>query len=395
MFEINGKYTKATVYTDNIEEHAVAQILEVCNQEFTKDCKVAIMPDVHYGKDCTIGTSMEIKDKVVPGLVGLDIGCGIFCVRLKEKKIDFEILDETIRKYVPFGRELNDEYHSFASRIDMDKMICKKGFNEDKAKKGIGTLGGGNHFIEVNKDDEDNLYLVIHTGSRLFGKQVAEYYHKLAVKTMTDTRGIKTSLIEKLLREGRKLEINKELKKIKKPNIIEHLAYLEGDNLKDYLHDIDIVQRYSTENRHAIADIIISKMNLTVDEEFTTIHNYIDTEYKILRKGAISAKLNEKVIIPINMRDGSIIAIGKGNPDWNYSAPHGAGRLFSRRDAKEMLSLDEFKDTMEGIWSTSVSEATLDESPMAYKPIDEIINNVKDTIDIVSVIKPVYNFKAN
>lgn len=252
-----------------------------------------------------------------------------------------------------------------------------------------------NHFIEVNKDELDNLYLVIHTGSRYLGKQIAEYYQNIAIKSLTDMSDKKKKLIAKLKAEGRSKDIQSELKKIEKPKIATHLAYLEGENLKNYLHDIDIAQRYSTENRHAIADTIITNMGLTVDESFTTIHNYIDLKYSILRKGAISAQLGEKVIIPINMRDGSIIAIGKGNPEWNYSAPHGAGRILSRGKAKEQLSLNEFKNTMSEVWSTSVCESTLDESPMAYKSIDDIINNVQDTIEIKAIIKPVYNFKAN
>lgn len=395
MLELKGKYSTAKVYTNVIEETAIGQIIEVCNQEFTNGCKIAIMPDVHAGKGCTIGTTMEIKDKVVPNLVGVDIGCGMLCIKLKDKDIDFQALDDIIRKHVPYGMNIRNHPHKFISNVNLEDLKCKKVINMDRAEKSLGSLGGGNHFIEVNKDEFDNLYLVIHTGSRNLGKQIAEYYQDIAINSLTDTTDKKKELIAKLKAEGRSQDIQSELKKIEKPKIATHLAYLEGENLENYLHDIDIAQRYSTENRHAIADTIITTMGLTIDESFTTIHNYIDLKYSILRKGAISAQLGEKVIIPINMRDGSIIAIGKGNPEWNYSAPHGAGRILSRGKAKEQLSIDEFKNTMSNVWSTSVCESTLDESPMAYKPIDDILNNVQDTIDIQTILKPVYNFKAN
>lgn len=395
MFELNGKYTKAVVYTDNIEQEAISQIIEVCNQDFTKGCRIAIMPDVHAGKGCTIGTTIEIKDKVVPNLVGVDIGCGMLCVKLIDKEIDFQELDDTIRKFVPYGMRVRETPHKYIQKVNLEDLKCKKFINIDRASKSLGTLGGGNHFIEVNKDADGNIYLVIHTGSRYLGKQVAEYYQNIAIKSLTDLREDKQALISKLKKEGREKDIEAELKNIEKPKIATHLAYLEGQNLRDYLHDIDIVQKYSTENRNAIADTIISNMGLKVQESFTTIHNYIDLNYSILRKGAISAQLNEKVIIPINMRDGSIIAVGKGNPQWNYSAPHGAGRVMSRRKAKELLSLDDFKKTMSNVWTTSVSESTLDESPEVYKPINDIISNIYDTVEIKTIIKPIYNFKAD
>lgn len=395
MFNINGKYSKAVIYTDNVEKEAISQITEICNQEFAKGCKIAIMPDVHAGKGCTIGTAMEVKDKVVPNLVGVDIGCGMLCVKLKDKEVDYQKLDNTIRNLVPYGTGVREIPHSYNERINLEELKCKNFVNIDRANKSLGSLGGGNHFIELNKDDDNNLYLVVHTGSRYLGKQVAEYYQNLAINSLTDIKYEKQALISKLKEEGREKEIQVELNKLKKPKIAEHLAYLEGNNLKNYLHDIDIVQRYSTENRKAIADTIIANMGLTIDESFTTIHNYIDTKNSILRKGAISAQLGEKVIIPINMRDGSIIAMGKGNPDWNYSAPHGAGRILSRRKAKEKLSLEEFKNQMSDVWSTSVCDSTLDESPMAYKPIEDIINNIGETVEIIKMLKPVYNFKAN
>lgn len=395
MFKVNGKYGEATIFTDNVEQEAIAQIVEVCNQEFVKDCKIAIMPDVHAGKGCTIGTTIEINDKVVPNLVGVDLGCGMLCVKLKEKKIDFEKLDSTIRKFVPYGMNIREIPHRFISNVNLDDLKCKHHISLDRAEKSLGSLGSGNHFIELNKDDDGNIYLVIHTGSRYLGKQVAEYYQDIAIKTLSDNRQEKNEIIARLKAEGRTKEIQTELQKIKPIKIPTHLAYLEGDNLKNYLHDIDIVQKYSTENRRAIAETIISNMRLTVVDEFTTIHNYIDLKYNILRKGSISAQLGEKVIIPINMRDGSIIAVGKGNPDWNYSAPHGAGRLLSRSKAKEQILFEDFKNTMKDVWSTSVCIETLDESPMAYKPINDILDNIGDTVDVISVIKPIYNFKAN
>lgn len=395
MIELKGKYTNASVYTDNIEQQAISQIIEMCNQEFTKGCKVAIMPDVHAGKGCTIGTTMEIKDKVVPNIVGVDLGCGMLCVKLKDKTIDFKKLDDVIRKFVPHGMNVRNTPHSFISRVNLNDLKCINNINLDRANKSLGTLGGGNHFIEINEDEVGDLYLVIHTGSRYLGKQIAEHYQDLAIRTLQDNRVDKQTLIEKLKKEDRVKDIQSELAKVKDVKIPSHLAYLEGDNLKNYLHDIDIAQKYSTENRHAIADTIISKMELTVDDSFTTIHNYIDLDNNILRKGAISAQLGEKVIIPINMRDGSIIAIGKGNSEWNCSAPHGAGRILSRSKAKELVSFDEFKNSMKDVWSTSVCESTIDESPMAYKPVDEIINNIQDTAEIISIIKPLYNFKSN
>lgn len=395
MIELKGKYTNASVYTDNIEQQAISQIIEMCNQEFTKGCKVAIMPDVHAGKGCTIGTTMEIKDKVVPNIVGVDLGCGMLCVKLKDKTIDFKKLDDVIRKFVPHGMNVRNTPHSFISRVNLNDLKCINNINLDRANKSLGTLGGGNHFIEINEDEVGDLYLVIHTGSRYLGKQIAEHYQDLAIRTLQDNRVDKQTLIEKLKKEDRVKDIQSELAKVKGVKIPSHLAYLEGDNLKNYLHDIDIAQKYSTENRHAIADTIISKMELTVDDSFTTIHNYIDLDNNILRKGAISAQLGEKVIIPINMRDGSIIAIGKGNSEWNCSAPHGAGRILSRSKAKELVSFDEFKNSMKDVWSTSVCESTIDESPMAYKPVDEIINNIQDTAEIISIIKPLYNFKSN
>lgn len=394
MIELKGKYNTAKVFTNNVEQRAISQIIDLCNQEFSKGSKIRIMPDTHAGAGCTIGTTMTITDKIVPNLVGVDIGCGMYCVKLKEKEIDFELLDKVIRNYIPSGQNIRESKHNKSKDIQIEKLKCFNHINYDINIKSIGTLGGGNHFIEIDRDNNDNLYLVIHSGSRYLGKQVAEYYQELGYKKLTDNRMTKEQLINKLKNEGREKEIQKELKKLPNIKINKQLAYVEGVNLVDYLHDMKITQEYAKINRVVIAEEILKNTGLTIDESFTTIHNYIDIENKILRKGAISADLGEKVIIPINMRDGSIIAIGKGNEDWNKSAPHGAGRLMSRSKAKEFVTLEEFKDSMNGIWTTSVNEHTIDESPMVYKSLDEIIDNVKDAVEIIDIIKPLYNFKA-
>lgn len=397
MFDLNGKYATARIFTDNIENEAISQIYELCNQEFVDGCKVRIMPDVHAGKGCTIGTTMEIKDKVVPNLVGVDISCGILCIKLKEKEIDFQQLDDIIRKYIPSGMNIRDKAidSSEIRKIGLQKLKCINNINMDRAEKSLGSTGGGNHFIEIDIDEEQNLYLVIHSGSRYLGKQVAEYYQKIATNDLTHNTKEKIALIEKLKNEGREKEIEYALKVFDKPKIPSYLAYLEGIHLKNYLYDVGIIQKYAHINRKTIANEIITRMGLTIEEEFTTCHNYIDLDNMILRKGAISAQKGEKLIIPINMRDGSIIGIGKGNPDWNYSAPHGAGRIMSRSKAKELVSLEEFKKSMSGVWTTSVCQSTIDESPMVYKPIEEIIENIKDTVTVEKIVKPVYNFKAN
>ena len=397
MFDLNGKYATARIFTDNIENEAISQIYELCNQEFTKDCKVRIMPDVHAGKGCTIGTTMEIKDKVVPNLVGVDISCGVLCIKLKEKEIDFKKLDEVIRKYVPSGMNVREKAidNSEIRKIGLQKLKCINHINMDRAEKSLGTLGGGNHYEEIDVDEDKNLYLVIHSGSRYLGKQVAEYYQQMAINDLTNNTKEKIALIQKLKNESREKEIECALKMFDKPKIPSHLAYLEGIHLKNYLHDVGIIQKYAHINRKTMANEIITRMGLTIEEEFTTCHNYIDLDHMILRKGAISAQKGEKLIIPINMKDGAIIGIGKGNPDWNYSAPHGAGRIMSRSKAKELVSLEEFEKSMNGIWTTSVCQSTIDESPMVYKPIKEIVENIKDTVTIEKIIKPIYNFKAN
>lgn len=394
MIEIKGRYNIAKVFTDNIEESAISQITELCNQEAFKDSKIRIMPDCHSGAGCTIGTTMTIQDKIVPNLVGVDIGCGMLCVELREKEINLIKLDEIINNYIPSGFNIRETQHKFIKYINLDELKCKPFINLDRAKLSLGTLGGGNHFIEVNKGKSSNLYLVIHSGSRYLGKQVAEHYQNIAIKKLSNNNE-RENIINELKSQGREKEIQKALENFKPLKIKKDLAYLQGEDFDNYIHDMKIVQEYAYINRQAIANDIIDSINLHGDGFFETVHNYIDIKNMILRKGSISAKEHEKVIIPINMRDGSIIAIGKGNEDWNFSAPHGAGRLFSRSSAKELISLDEFRESMKDIYSTSVNESTLDESPMAYKPIDEIINNIQETVKIIDIIKPIYNFKAH
>ncbi|PEW81479.1 RNA-splicing ligase RtcB [Bacillus cereus] len=395
MLKLQGKYNEAKVFTNNVDETATGQIIDLCNQEFVKDSQIRIMPDTHAGAGCTIGTTMTIQDKIVPNLVGVDIGCGmeVAVINKKKEEINFDCLDETIRKFVPSGFRIRDKEHRFSKMIDFDSV--KAPYTLQRAQKSIGTLGGGNHFIELNEDDKGNVYIVIHSGSRNLGKQIAEYYQNFAYEQCIDVTSMKDEIIKRLTEEGRAKEIQETLRGIQKPKIRKELAYLEGQGFKDYMNDMNIAQKYAALNRKAMIDEIVTKMDWKVTDQFTTIHNYIDIENMILRKGAISAQKDERVIIPINMRDGSIIAFGKGNPDWNFSGPHGAGRIMSRKKAKELLSLEEFQNTMTEVWTTSVVESTIDEAPMVYKPMDEIIENTKETIDIKHIIKPLYNFKAN
>jgi len=395
MLKLQGKYNEAKVFTNNVDETATGQIIDLCNQEFVKDSQIRIMPDTHAGAGCTIGTTMTIQDKIVPNLVGVDIGCGmeVAVINKKKEEINFDCLDETIRKFVPSGFRIRDKEHRFSKMIDFDSV--KAPYTLQRAQKSIGTLGGGNHFIELNEDEKGNVYIVIHSGSRNLGKQIAEYYQNFAYEQCIDVTSMKDEIIKRLTEEGRAKEIQETLRGIQKPKIRKELAYLEGQGFKDYMNDMNIAQKYAALNRKAMMDEIVTKMDWKITDQFTTIHNYIDIENMILRKGAISAQKDERVIIPINMRDGSIIAFGKGNPDWNFSGPHGAGRIMSRKKAKESLRLEEFQNTMTEVWTTSVVESTIDEAPMVYKPMDEIIENTKETIDIKHIIKPLYNFKAN
>lgn len=405
MIELNGKYNSARVYTDKLEPEVVSQVIELCNQEFCKGSKIAIMPDTHAGKGCVIGFTANLGDKVIPNIVGVDIGCGMTTVELGKIDIDLKKTDEVIHKYIPSGMEVHE------GRIirfpKLQELYCYRDLKDTKRiERSIGTLGGGNHFIELDIDDEGNLYLVIHSGSRNLGKQVAEYYQDLAVDLCSgkaDYYEQREKIIDEYKKEGKKQLIQGALNELKQkyatclPSYPKDLCFLTGVYRERYLHDMSICQEYAAMNRATMASIILGKLLVKKLEDFNcfdTVHNYINFKDNIIRKGSISAYEGEKVIIPVNMRDGSILAVGKGNPDWNYSAPHGAGRIMSRSKARENLTLEEYKKSMEGIFTTSVNESTLDEAPMAYKPIDEIINNIQDTVEILKIIKPVYNFKA-
>lgn len=397
--KVKGKYNKAIIFTSVVEEKSIEQIKTICDMEIFKHSKIRVMPDVHAGAGCTIGTTMTLKNAVVPNMVGVDIGCGMETIALEEKEIDFEKLDNLIREKIPYGREIRKKTHPFARGINVHDLRCGNKINKlEKASLAIGSLGGGNHFIEIDKDDEGNLYLVIHSGSRHLGKQVAEYYQERAYKRLKqiDREGVE-KVVAELKAQCKQKEIENILKELKNNDgpISKDLAYCTGDLFDDYIHDMGIMQKYADLNRKAMADEIISGMNLHVKESFTTIHNYIDIENMILRKGAVSAKRNEKLLIPINMKDGSLICIGKGNRRWNKSAPHGAGRLYSRSDAFKQFNIEEFKKQMEGIYSTTVNEHTIDESPMAYKNMKDIVDNIGPTAKIIEVIKPIYNFKAD
>lgn len=368
MIEIKGSENTAKVFSDKLEPAAEGQIRAICNMQIFRDSKIRIMPDVHAGKGCTIGTTMTITGYVVPNMVGVDIGCGMLCVKLKEKRIDLPKLDSCIRQNVPSGFSVRGSLHRSHSRIDLEELKCYASIDTRRSKESLGTLGGGNHFIEIDKDDEGTLYLVIHTGSRNPGLRVAEHYQKAAY----DALG------------GRK-----------QTDVPYELAYLTGSGREAYLADMGVMQRFASLNREIIKEVILSGMKLHEEESFSTIHNYIDLENRILRKGAVSAKAGETLLIPMNMRDGSLICTGLGNPDWNCSAPHGAGRLMSRRDAENSFTVSAFKKSMEGIYTSCVSRDTLDEAPFVYKPMEEILQNIGETVKVERIIKPVYNFKAS
>ncbi len=368
MMEINGAFANAIVYTDEIESSAIGQIQALCDQPFAAGSKIRIMPDVHTGKGCTIGTTMTVGEYVVPNLVGVDIGCGMDIVLLKEKRINLPTLDSFISRNIPHGRDVREKPHRNSERIDLSELECFGSIDTRRALESIGTLGGGNHFIEVDRDEEDNLYLVIHTGSRNLGLQVAEYYQKLAYESVG----------------GRSQN-----------EIPFELAYLSGEDRDRYLHDMAIMQRYAALNRQTIRDCILDAMKLHEEDFFTTVHNYIDLEHGILRKGAVSAREGERLLIPLNMRDGALICVGLGNDDWNQSAPHGAGRLFSRTQAESSFTLSAFKKSMAGIYTSTVSQDTLDECPMAYKDPQTIISAISDTVRIEKQIRPIYSFKSS
>ena len=402
------------IFTDNIEQEAIDQINTLLEQPAFADCKVRIMPDVHAGAGCVIGFTADLGDKVIPNIVGVDIGCGMLTAELGRidgsdnsivdyvTDIDYEKLDNVIRTCIPSGRNVHEEVKDVF--LELKKLRCySKLKNVDWLERSMGTLGGGNHFIEIDEGFEGRKYLVIHTGSRNLGKQVADYYQNLAIESMIGKDKLASEqdkLIAEYKEQGRSSEIQDAIKELrntwrnKNNDIPKELCYLTGKYRDDYIYDMKICQRFAKQNRLMIALKIMLRMGWCAIDLFETVHNYID-DSNMIRKGAISAKNGEKVLIPINMRDGSLLCVGKGNEDWNCSAPHGAGRIMSRNKARESISMESFRESMEGIYTTSVCESTIDESPMAYKPMDEIIENIKDTVDISEIIKPVYNFKAS
>ena len=398
MIELKGTYNEAKIFTDHADESSIAQVRVLLEQEFVSGSRIRLMPDIHAGAGCTIGTTMTITDKIVPNLVGVDIGCGMETALLKEKHIELQKLDKIIYEKIPSGFEIREKTHPYFDEIDLTQLYCYKHINPARAEKSLGTLGGGNHFIEADKDEDGNLYLVVHSGSRHLGLEVAQYYQEEGWKALNGTakKDIKL-LIADLKAQGREQEIQAAIEARKstvKTDVPRTLAYVTGDLFGQYIHDMKIIQKYAVLNRQAMMREIVKGMKLHVKEQFTTVHNYIDTDAMILRKGAVSAKKGEKLLIPVNMRDGSLICLGKGNEDWNQSAPHGAGRLMSRSAARQAFTVSEFKKQMSGVYTTSVNKGTLDECPMAYKGMEEIVANIADTAEIDKIIRPVYNFKA-
>ena len=399
--EIKGKVNTAICYARVVEDEAIEQIRRMCDYIITEGSRIRIMPDVHAGKGCTIGTTMTINDKAVPNIVGVDIGCGMYTVKLGNIDIDFEKVDEAAH-YIPSGMDVWDGRQE---RFDLTKLKCYRYLRDSRRlERSLGTLGGGNHFIEIDETSDGCKYLIVHSGSRNLGKQVAQYYQRLATNLdrVYDTYLEKRDEIIRTYKEqGRKSEIQTALKDLhwqvyeSETSMPDDLCYVSGKYLEEYLYDVEICQNFAKRNRELMAEIILERIGMTSLEAFHTIHNYIDVDEMILRKGAIAAHNGEKVLIPINMRDGSVLAVGKGNPEWNYSAPHGAGRLMSRTAAKNNLSLDEYKEMMRGVYSTSINESTLDEAPMAYKRLEDIIDVIKESVDIIEVMKPIYNFKAS
>lgn len=425
MFEIKGKVNTAICYGTNVEQDAIDQIRRMCNYPMTEGSQIRIMPDVHFGKGCTIGTTMTVKDKVVPNVVGVDIGCGMYTLPLGKGDIDFEKLDAAAH-YIPSGK---NTWEGRQEKFDLTELRCYRLLkNTKRLERSLGTLGGGNHFIEVDQTEDGRNYLVIHSGSRNLGKQVADLYQQLAVdldKGKEEYFQKRDVLIKEYKEQGRASEIQSALKELywdkKETTMPSDLCYLYGIYLEDYLHDVEICQRFARRNRELMAEILMERSGIKVEAGldaagldatwidaagigdpaagtapgFHTIHNYIDTDEMILRKGAIAAHEDEIVLIPINMRDGSILARGRGSKEWNYSAPHGAGRIMSRAQAKRTLDMEEYQETMKGIYTTCINQRTLDEAPMAYKSMDEIISVIAESVDIIEIMKPIYNFKAS
>ena len=404
---IKGDFNEAEVFTENIDKETISQIKQLLDQEFVKNSNIRVMPDCHKGAGCVIGTTMTIKDKIVPNLVGVDIGCGVLCVELGDIDLNLDKIDDFIKNNIPHGFNINNkavvDYIDEILKIRCINNIKKK---PEEFNRALGSLGGGNHFIEIDKDDFNNKYLVIHSGSRNLGLQVAKHYQDVGYNNLnynnSEYEEKSKEIIESYKKSGKKKKIEKELKKLKESLKIESkipkdLCYVQGQDLDDYLHDMDIVQRYASKNRELMAEKIVEFIGLDYESlnKFESIHNYIEVDKYMLRKGAISAYEGEDVLIPINMRDGVIIGKGKGSPNWNYSAPHGAGRILSRAEAKNKIHMNDYKASMKDIFTTCVNVSTLDEAPQAYKPIEEIINNITDTVDIKKIIKPIYNFKSN
>ncbi len=401
MLEIKGKVNTAICYAKVIEDDAIEQIRRMCDYALTQDSQIRIMPDVHAGKGCTIGTTMTIVDKACPNIVGVDIGCGMYTVKLENRELDFQRLDAACH-YIPSGMHV---WEGRRERFDLTVLRCYRSLRDSKRlERSLGTLGGGNHFIEVDRAADGTCYLVIHSGSRNLGKQVAEIYQQLAIdlhKGKEDYFKKREEIIRTYKAAGRRSEIQDALKEIQKGyglhelSVPEDICWLYGSYLEDYLHDVEICQEFARRSREGMAEVILDRTGMKALESFHTIHNYIDTQEMILRKGAIAAHAGEKVLIPINMRDGSVLAVGRGNPQWNYSAPHGAGRLMSRTKAKATLDMASYQAAMEGIYTTSVNEKTLDEAPQAYKSLEDIIEVIQESVDILDIMKPVYNFKAS
>lgn len=388
----NNKGIETLIFAETFEFEAYDQIKKLVNFEAYENVKVRIMPDAHAGKGCTVGTTITITDKITPNLVGVDIGCGMLTIVLKNKEIDFARFDNIIKTKIPSGFDVHEKPQK---RFDFSRLRCQKHVGLERANLSIGSLGGGNHFIEIDKSDAGDLYLVIHSGSRKLGGDTCKYYQDKAFQNANEMSKVVKNTIEKLKSEGREKEIPSEIKKIKKPVTDKDLAYLTGNDFADYINDMAIVQKFASVNRETMAEIILKEAGLQELTRFETIHNYIDFKRMILRKGAVSAEKGELLLIPINMRDGSLLCEGKGNEDWNYSAPHGAGRLMSRSKAKELISMTDFENSMKDIFTTSVVIDTIDESPQAYKSIEEIKSAITDTVNILQVIKPIYNFKAH
>ena len=382
MYDVIGKHNTAKIFAGLVDNESYAQVLKMCNDPMLSSSKIRMMPDMHAAEGCTVGTSMTVADFVNPSYIGSDIGCGMQVYKFKKRSLDLALFDRIVRDFVPSGASLYQSSNERIKKVEIDDLVCRDVINAGTVSRSLGTLGGGNHFIEIDEGSDDSCYLIIHSGSRLLGKEVASYHQKCAFFT---SNGISP---EDAFRRGIKPH------NINSDHSLEE-SFLSGVYMEHYLHDMNIAISFAEESRKDIGEMLAAKMGLDVLEEFSTIHNYIDTKYGVLRKGAVSAREGEKLIIPINMRDGSLICLGKGNEDWNYTAPHGAGRLMKRSEAKKTISLEEYREAMKGVFTTSVNESTLDESPLAYRSIDDIADVIEPSCEIVDIISPIYNFKAS